>query len=127
MYIAVETATAVLETFILSIYLKGLFQNYTKKMSVVWISYAISGIALCILSLIPSINPFIRLGYGFLSFYILAKLLFGTTWFASLYSALLLTALYIIVDNVCSVSSSCSACPQKPSIHMEITASSISS
>jgi two-component system sensor histidine kinase AgrC len=105
MYIAIEIATAILETFILSIYLKGLYQSYKRKPFFVLAAYAVSGIFLCFLSLAPNtipLIPFIRLGYGFLSFLILTKLLFDVKWLTAVYTALLLCAISIIVDNICS-------------------------
>jgi len=99
MYVAVEIATAIIETFILSIYLKGIYQNYSKNMLFVWVSYTVSGVILCVLSLLP-LNPLITLAYGFVSFFVLAKLLFSPKWYAALYSALLLAVIYAVVDIV---------------------------
>ena len=101
MYIAVEIATALVETLVLSIYLKGIYQNPIRKPLFVFSAYALSGIILGILSLLP-INPFIRLGYSFLAFFLLAKLLFDARWLSAVYSSLLLCAIAIIVENICS-------------------------
>jgi two-component system sensor histidine kinase AgrC len=101
MFLAVEIATVIVEIFFVSFYLKGLFQNYEKNRRYVLLTYFIAGIGLCALSIFP-VNPFIRLGYTFLSITLLAKLHFQVKWLASVYSSLLLCMIYIIVDFVCS-------------------------
>lgn len=101
MYIAIEIATVILEMLLLSIYLKGLYQNYIKSTSYVWAAYVISGIVLCVLSILP-IHPMIRLSYGFVSFFALAVLLFGAKWMHAFYSALLLCVINIAVDYTIS-------------------------
>ncbi|SHI22228.1 GHKL domain-containing protein [Sporobacter termitidis DSM 10068] len=101
MYILIEIANVVLGIVIISIYLKGLYQNYEKKLPVILALYAVAGIGLSVLSVMP-INPFIRLGFTCISILLLAKYLFGAKWLTSLYSALLFSAIAIIVENICS-------------------------
>lgn len=97
MYIAVEIATAILEMLVISIYLKGLYQNYVKNTVIVWVSYAITGIFLCLISVF-SVDPLLRLVYAFVSFFVLSALLFGAKWINAFYGALLLCVINVIVD-----------------------------
>lgn len=101
MYIAIELANVIIGMVIISIYLRGLYQNYEKRNLIVLLSYIVIGIGMCIVSILR-INPFIRLGYTFLSLFLLAKLLFGAKWLTSLFTAFLFCAIMIIVENICS-------------------------
>lgn len=101
MYIAIEASTAIVETIILSIYLQGLYRTYVRQPLFTYTAYAVFCLMLAGLSISP-IDPFLRLGIGFLTFFIMARLLFGAKWLSALFSAILLTAIYIIVDIVAS-------------------------
>ena len=99
MYIAVEIVTAVVETVLLRIYLKGLYQSTVRKPHWILITYAIFGAVLCTLSLLP-INPMLRLGCVSVLFFIVTMVLFGPKWYTAVFSSILLTAIFIIVDIV---------------------------
>jgi hypothetical protein len=100
-YIAVEIATAILEMLVLSIFLKGLYENYVKSTLVIWMSYAAAGIILCLLSVFH-VAPLLRLCYAFLTFFTLPVLLFGAKSMNAFYSAMLLCVINVIVDYAIS-------------------------
>ena len=101
MYIAVEIATVILEMLVLSIYLKGMYQNYVRSAVVIWLSYAVTGIVLYLFSVF-AVESMIRLVYTFISFFLLSVLLFGAKWMNAFYSALLLCVINVIVDYIIS-------------------------
>lgn len=100
-YVFIEIANVFLEIMIISIYLKGLFQNYEKKTIFIYLYYSVAAIGLCILSNFLD-NPLYRLGFAFLIIFLIAKRLFNTKWITAFYSALLFCAISVIVDIVCS-------------------------
>lgn len=100
-YIFIEIANVILEITIISIYLKGLFQNYEKKTIIIYLYYSVAAIGLCLLSN-DQINPLYRLGFAFLIIFLIAKQLFNTKWITAFYSALLFCAISVIVDIICS-------------------------
>jgi hypothetical protein len=100
-FIAVEITSAILEMLVLSIYLKGLYQDYSKSIFVVWISYTVAGIGLCLLSIF-SFSVMMRLTYIFLALFILSVFLFDAKWMNGFYGALLLCVINVIVDYTIS-------------------------
>ncbi len=101
MFIAIEFAAAILEMLILSIFLRGMNQNYVKSNFFVWASYIVTGIVRCLLGAF-SASPMILLGFNFLSYFILSMLLFGSKWLNAFYGALLLCGINITVEYTIS-------------------------
>lgn len=100
-YIFVDIATVFLEIALLSIYLNGLFQDYEKNFKNFLFYYSIAIIGLCVLNN-HEINPLLRLGYAFINIFFIAKRIFKAKWMAAFYSALLFSAINVVVDIVCS-------------------------
>jgi sensor histidine kinase YesM len=86
---------------VLSIFLKGLYQDYVKGGFVIFTSYVVAGLILCVLSVLH-VPPILRLGYAFITFFTLPMLLFGVKSMNAFYSAMLLCVINIIVDYAIS-------------------------
>lgn len=97
MNIAVDFATAVLDILVLSIFLRGLYQNNVRSTFFVWTAYIIAGMLLCVLSLF-SFHPMLRLGIAFIIFFALSIVLYGAKWMNAFYGSLLLCVINVIVD-----------------------------
>lgn len=99
MFFLIDIATVIVEMIFISIYLKGLFQNYEVKRLLILSAFVVVGIGSCVLSILP-VNPFLRLGFYFVAIFMLAKVLFKIKWLTASFSAMLLCIIYIIVDII---------------------------
>lgn len=100
MHNAVETATVIIEMLYTGMYLKGLFQNHERRLWQAAVAYITCGIGLLAVSFLKM--PIVGITYEFIIVFFLARYLFKAQWASSLYSALLLCAIVVAVDMVCS-------------------------
>lgn len=101
MYLVFEVFTVILELLFIHIFTTGLFHKYQRSRKSVFISYALFGALLCVLSLLP-INPFVKLTFIFVSIGLLTRFLFVAKLLSSIYCALLICIINVVVDIVCS-------------------------
>lgn len=101
MYYVINTASALVDTTIIAIFLHGLFQNYDKRLAVVRLAFGLCWLAFTIILVVPMVTP-LRLALGMGLFLILGRYLFRPKWLKLLLSALLLGVI-VLLTNVMSL------------------------